>query len=102
MAIWCIMLVIIKYTEKRDEIQIETSNKSASDFSIVMHGVPTSMDMKEMQAQLDEYYVRLDEKDKPKELDRRFKIVKYNMAVPFYLNMESIKTHTIRVAMENL
>ena len=45
------------------------------------------MTRKEMQAQLDSYYDQLGNRNKFAKIDRRFEIIKYNMAVPFYLTV---------------
>ena len=41
--IWFIAFIMAKYFEKNDEILIDNRTKSASDFSIVIEGVPTKM-----------------------------------------------------------
>lgn len=95
-VIWCIMLVVIKYLEKKEELRVLEQNKAASDFSVVIHGVPTSMTKAEMQKQFDEYYERLGDTSKFGKLDRKFQIQKYNMAVPFYLTMDALQSKSLK------
>jgi len=38
--------------------------------------------------ELDAYYEQLTEDQKPKKIDRPFKIAKMNLAIPFYLTMD--------------
>lgn len=41
--IWGIFLIFIKYMEKDQEIKVSQETISASDFSVVMHDVPTNI-----------------------------------------------------------
>ena len=88
MIVWGITFVLLKYFEKADEVAVEEQTISASDFSIVIEGMPTEITMEECQKQFDEYYQSID--NVPESLKRPFLIKKYNVGKPFYLSQADL------------
>ena len=54
--IWFLVIIGIKYNEIKRSIEYDEDTSSASDYSIVMEGMPLDVTKEELQGQLNAYY----------------------------------------------
>ena len=53
--LWTLTLFFMKYFEKAEEVRVEEETISASDFSLVIEGMPKDVTKEELQQQLTAY-----------------------------------------------
>lgn len=53
--LWTLTLFLMKYFEKAEEVRVEEETISASDFSLVIEGMPKDVTKEELQQQLTAY-----------------------------------------------
>ncbi len=95
--IWILMMVGIKYYEIKEGIEYDSDTSSCSDYSVVLEGIPLDVSKDELQRELNGYYNSVVEYRKIPEKKRKpFKIMKLNVAKPFYLNEEELKVKEIK------
>lgn len=85
--IWILVMLGIKYQEIRTSNEYDDDTSSASDYSVVIEGIPLDATQEEVQKELNGYYDAVTDHQKiPEQRKRPFNIVKYNVGKPFYLN----------------
>ena len=89
MLLWMVILCCLKYYEKEEEVRVEEETISASDFTIVIEGMPKDITQEELQESFDQYDETV--KNVPAHLKRPFKIEKMNIGKPFYLNEDALR-----------
>lgn len=85
-TIWLIVFQAIKYHEFKDISEYDNDTSSASDFTVVIEGIPDNATQEQFQKQLDIYHKHIRISNEPP-----FKIAKYNVARSFYLAESSLK-----------
>ena len=49
MLLWMVILCCLKYYEKEEEVRVDEESISASDFTIVLEGMPKDITIEELQ-----------------------------------------------------
>ena len=91
--IWFLVIIGIKYLEIKRSIEYDEDTSSASDFSIVLEGMPLDATKEELQTQLNAYYDAVIEYEAVPEKKRKpFKIASFNVGKPFYLHHSELES----------
>jgi hypothetical protein len=91
-VVWFLTFALLKYYEKLKELEVDLETRSASDFALVVEGLPDNVTSEEFQAQLSRYEERIQNiRTIPAKKKVPLKIARFNKGNAFQLNESELK-----------
>lgn len=91
-VVWFLTFALLKYYEKLKELEVDLETRSASDFTLVVEGLPDNVTSEEFQAQLTRYEERIQNiRTIPAKKKVPLKIARFNKGNAFQLSESELK-----------
>jgi hypothetical protein len=91
-VVWFLTFALLKYYEKLKELEVDLETRSASDFALVVEGLPDNVSSEEFQAQLSRYEERIQNiRTIPAKKKVPLKIARFNKGNAFQLSESELK-----------